>query len=644
MIDRTTLMVFDWETSGALPEYALQAWRVAQGLAWGTSLVWVNCASGTPDVKGDVLASDALPQDEVHARCAKAARAMMVEALDRKMVLGGWNTAFDIQWLLAYGCEDLVKRATFVDGMLLWRAWAVEPEYDTDRAKRKPYGLKDFVREQLPHLAGYEADADFHDASVEARALLHRYNVRDCLATYAGIRILWERLNPRQRTVAKIEASCLPLVAEANLRGLPVDTLATHELQATLRQTAAECLKALSPFGVTEKVVRSPVQLSTLLYDQWGLPVLKENIGKKTKKVSRATDKEVLHELAFIDSRARTLHNYREALGNCVKFADNILESVDYNADGCTHPQTIVSSTYTSRMTVSSKQGRNKDERQIGFALHQEKGRAEGKFYRAAIVPPPGYDLLEADAANQEFRWMAIESGDEHMLQLCLPGEDAHSFMGASIAHKDYRTFQQMVVEANAEAEHERKLGKLTNLSCQYRISARKLLVKARVEYGLDMQLQEATRLHMTYPRTYPGVPEYWRTQVMVGKAKGYVENLAGRRVRLVGDWTGPQAWKLESTTINYPIQSIGGDQKYLALSVLRPYLTKIGGYFAFDLHDGEYFFVPKAKTKTAARDIKALLDHLPYKRAWGFEPPVPLPWDVKTGASWGALKAWKGE
>jgi hypothetical protein len=51
------------------------------------------------------------------------------------------------------------------------------------------------------------------------------------------------------------------------------------------------------------------------------------------------------------------------------------------------------------------------------------------------------------------------------------------------------------------------------------------------------------------------------------------------------------------------------------------------------------YFYVPVAKAAKAQADIKYLLDNLPYRKAWGFTPPIPLPWDCKVGPSWGQLK-----
>jgi DNA polymerase I-like protein with 3'-5' exonuclease and polymerase domains len=156
------------------------------------------------------------------------------------------------------------------------------------------------------------------------------------------------------------------------------------------------------------------------------------------------------------------------------------------------------------------------------------------------------------------------------------------------------------------------------------------------------MELGQAQLIYETYQQTYSRVPRYWDSQIDLTKRRGYVETFAGRRVQVVGNWEGKNSWSMGSTAINYRIQGTGADQKYLALAVLRPYLTRIGAYFAWDLHDGIYLYVPDDKVVKAVSDIKYLLANLPYQRAWGFEPPIALPWDCKVGKSWGALREWK--
>lgn len=629
MWDDSKFVAFDFETSGALPEYALQPWRVAQGEAWITSLATVQ-----RDPSGLTIGGGLQP-------VVADMRAFLERAIAENRRIVGWNTVFDVSWLLAYGLRDLVYQAKWLDGMLLWRHFFIEPEYEITTPRKKSYGLKTCVDEVLPKFAGYADDVDFHTTDPDELRKLQDYNVRDTMFTLRLAKHWYNKLaaDPQRLKAALIEADTIPLVAEANLKGMVVDTLACRELQQYLADTAAKKLADLSEHGVTEKVVRSPIQLSKLMFEDWGLPVYKENTSKLTGKTTRSTDKEVLHELAFMDPRAKELREYREALNNKTKFADTPLAAASYNEDDRAHPLAMVFGTYSGRLTYASKQGKNKDTRQIGFALHQMK---RGKEFRSIIIPPPGYTLMEFDASGQEFRWMAIASGDPIMLGLCEPGQDAHAYMGSRIAQKNYEAMMAAVSAGEAEAKDHRQLGKVANLSLQYRTSARKLRSVARVQYSLPMELPQAQVIHKTYQQTYTLVPRYWNDQIRLTKQRGYVETFAGRRVQVAGNWEGVSGWSMGSTAINYRIQGTGADQKYLALSVLKNYLNAIGAYFAWDLHDGIYLYVPDGKVARAALDIRRILVSLPYKKAWDFTPPIQLPWDCKAGKSWGTLKEYK--
>jgi DNA polymerase-1 len=225
------------------------------------------------------------------------------------------------------------------------------------------------------------------------------------------------------------------------------------------------------------------------------------------------------------------------------------------------------------------------------------------------------------------------------MQALCMPGEDPHSFMGARIAGDEYRELIRRVHDGDKTAKEHRQLGKVGNLSLQFRTSARKLRKVARVDYGIDLHLDTAQRVRTTYLNTYTHVPVYWAQQIQKTKRLGYVETLAGRRVQVEGNWDGEFGWSMGSTAINYRIQGTGADQKYLALAVLRPVLREFAMHFAWDLHDGIYFYVPRTQLLRAVPRIRALLNALPYKQAWGLQPPIPLTWDCKVGRTWGSLQ-----
>lgn len=165
----------------------------------------------------------------------------------------------------------------------------------------------------------------------------------------------------------------------------------------------------------------------------------------------------------------------------------------------------------------------------------------------------------------------------------------------------------------------------------------------------MTLTLPEATAIHANYLVGYPGVKRYWYRQIDRAKKYGYVETMAGRRVNL-GDcsrwrWVDDEGklqdweWAHQSTAINFPIQGIGADQKYLGLMVLKDYLNQIGGRFYFELHDGLFFLVPEAIAERAAHEIKKILSNLPYRQAWGVNLPIEFPVDAKFGPSWGELK-----
>jgi DNA polymerase I-like protein with 3'-5' exonuclease and polymerase domains len=214
--------------------------------------------------------------------------------------------------------------------------------------------------------------------------------------------------------------------------------------------------------------------------------------------------------------------------------------------------------------------------------------------------------------------------------------------MGAAIVSMDYQQMLAAVKAEDATAGQNRYLGKFANLSLQYRTSPRKLRVKARVDYDIPIELPEAQRIHATYKRTYPGVPVYWERQIALVKQLGYVETFGGNRINVVGDWNGGWGWSMGSTAINARIQGTGADQKHLAMALIKDYLRGIGGRMLFDLHDGLYLLIPTQHSYRACVDIKRILDNLPYKEAWGFTPPIPMPWDCKIGKAWGRLKEFK--
>ena len=635
---------FDIESSGDLPEYALQPWSDHAFLtSFATAERDIDTGKISTEVfptLGDGVTLGSHPRDDLFdAQIRHDIRTFLNYVIAADKYILGWNTAFDASWLIKMGFRDEVMRAKWIDGMLMWRHLTRVPESDKAKHARKRYGLKEAVAEFLPDYAGYGDNIDFHTFEPSKVAERRKYNRLDAGLTAQLARMFVIKLTARsrvaQRRALAIEMQSIPMVADQYITGQAVNRDGVIALGSALADERAKLAEELIGYGLTPEVLASPLQLRTKLFDEWDLPVV-----KTTPKGDPSTDKDALYELSFLDDRINTVKRYREIGGLKTKFVDNLLESADYNSDGRTHPTAIIGSTYTGRMTYASSVLKNKDKRQTGYAMHQMKRSAE---YRRNIEAPEGYGLCEWDAASQEFRWCAVEANDEVMLQLCQPGEDAHAYMGSRMSDWEYRDLQYAAAHGDKDGKLIRQSGKVGNLSCQFRIGPKSLLTTARTDYQLPWDMQMSKKVHNTYHNTYKGVKRYWERKIKEAKIMGYAETLAGRRVLLDGNWHGPKAWQLESSAINFPIQGVGADQKYLAMMCIKPLLTKYNGYFYFELHDGLYAIFPLKKFEKAAREGRRILSNLPYQKAWGFEPPIPMPWDLKMGPegkqNWGDLE-----
>ena len=408
----------DVETSGTLPEYALQPHRFRQGKAWITTIAMSRkTADGRMKSTGTVYPMPA----EIGA--------VLDHAIEKQARIVCWNGTFDIAWLLAYGLERQVFKLKWIDAMRLKRHVHVVPTFQSAGTDK----LKEAIAERWPELAGYEDDVDYHNQDAAyLRDVVLPYNIIDTERTLELGLEYFDALTPQQRDCAITEAYCLPMVAQANLDGMRIDHDAVAVLDTTLSEKADRLEQELVTHGVTEKIVRSPKQLGNLLFKQWGLiPIKHGKPNKKTGEVLPSTDKETLEELSPLDDRVALLGDWRQTLNAKGKFVAGVRESVIYNGDGMSRPQAIIFGTYSSRFTYSSKQGKGVKERPMGFALHQMLTRMGGKTdkrFRSLILAPEGYDIVEFDAIGQEFRWMAVHSRDETMLSLCEDGEGRARF------------------------------------------------------------------------------------------------------------------------------------------------------------------------------------------------------------------------
>jgi hypothetical protein len=600
------MKALDIETKSLVPthpEYALQPWRVKTGEA----TISVICI-------GD----------------DRTAGFVSLEQLKR--LKGGtfvcWNTVFDAAFLYAAGLD--IDRFTWYDAMLVekWCSNSQDPSIQYSlaaTAARRLQGWK-YIKQFLK-LKANEQDQG-HDKYWEIRAKL------DVQATY----LIMKQIESIPSSSWKIEAGNIVPNAKAWVHGVPTNpknyTAAIPELSAEMCEI--ECRLGVCNTGkdrdtlkhwTPSTILRSSKQLQNLLYDVWKLPCT-----HYTDKGARAVSKTALTYLADKDPKIISILQWRSLNTLLTKFCQSPQKAAKYLKSNILHPEPKIFSTYTGRYTYASK---SDGKYPIAMALHQIP---RGPKVRSMVESDK--ILVELDASGQEARLLAEIGNVESMLEVFRQGKKTHAVMGAAIAGISYDEFMKRYKSgqsAYAGPEGLYYCGKFVGLSMQYRVGALKHRIMARVQYGLDKDETTIKRWRSLYHHTYPEVQQYWKDAVKLAKSRGYAETLAGRRYKL-DRWYGEFEWKTSSSAINFPIQGSGGDMKNLAITTIAKKFPELE--FAWDLHDGLFYWVERSKAGLqAAVEARETLNNLDYYDAWGWKPRIPMPWDIAVGTNWGAMR-----
>ncbi len=429
------IRVLDGETRakpGFPSEYALQPWRVRENAAEMFCIGFGNENGSTRLVK------------DISTYTAEIQRL-------KGQLIYGYNLTFDVAWLVAHGVpfEDITA-VTWVDVALLWK-WVDNSQIKELKAE---WSLADAVKKFCGNEPWAATFIAMKKQDEEAGANTQYWENRarfDCVATAIVAERVLEKISGRKLKSAMIECACIPQIARSWVKGIMVDSDLIEEAMPPIKEEMATIEFRLGVSNqqhtngidmdawVPSKILRSPVQLGELLFKTWHLPV--REVSEKTGRPS--TDKATLTYLADDNDVATEILRWRKLNTQLTKYVQSPLKAQKYLGSAVLHPSPRLFSTYTGRMTYTSKQQKKFP---IGMALHQWPREKE---FRAIIIPPKGFKHVEYDAKGQESRLMAEQSGDAAMMNVFIDGLDFHSYTGANISGMSYEKFMEMKAEGD---------------------------------------------------------------------------------------------------------------------------------------------------------------------------------------------------
>lgn len=460
--------------------------------------------------------------------------------LDRDQVLGqlkplledptrpklAQNAKYDINVLAHYGVE--VRGMAFDSMLESYVLDSTATRHDMDSLALKYLGIG---TTRFEDIAGKGAkQLTFDQIALEQAA---PYAAEDADITLRLHRTLWPRLQETGALASvfqDIEMPLVPVLARIERTGALVDARLLGEHSRELGEKMVALERQAFELAGEEFNLGSPKQLSAILYEKQGLPVL-----AKTAKGQPSTAESVLAELADqghalpqVIMQHRTLSKLKST------YTDRLPEQINPRT-GRIHTSYHQAVTATGRLSSSDPNLQNIPIR-----------TAEGRRIRQAFIAPAGYRIMAADYSQIELRIMAHLAQDEGLLDAFRQGLDVHRATAAEV-------FGVSLEEVTAD---QRRSAKAINFGLIYGMSAFGLAK----QIGVDRK-QSQDYIDRYFAR-YPGVLRYMENTRAQAADKGYVETLFGRRLYLPEIHSKNQAMRkgAERTAINAPMQGTAAD------------------------------------------------------------------------------------
>ncbi|MBF8299078.1 MAG: polymerase, partial [Dehalococcoidia bacterium] len=405
----------------------------------------------------------------------------------------------------------------------------------------------------------------------------------------------------QERLFAEMEMPLLPVLARMEHYGVALDVGALHEMARELTDRLLEVEKQAYDSVGHMFNMGSPLQLSSLLFEELGLP--------KSKKMKQgySTDAQVLEGLRGVHPVIESILEYRQVSKLKSTYVDSLPEMVN--------PRTRRLHTTLSQTVAATGRLSSSDPNLQNIPVRTDLG----KRIRDAFVAQRDWMLLSADYSQIELRVLAHMSEDPGLMEAFNRDEDIHAATASQV-------FNVPIKEVTAD---QRRFAKVVNFGLVYGMG----------EFGLatrsDRTREEAAPIIQEYFRKYPGILRYLEDTKKIVREKGYVQTLMGRRRYLpevhAGNFQVRSA--AERMAVNMPVQGTAADIIKIAMINLDKRMEEDGlrSRMVLQVHDELIFEIPMDEMDAMKALVQDLMPH-------AMELKVPLRVDMKSARTWGEM------
>lgn len=430
-------------------------------------------------------------------------------------------------------------------------------------------------------------------------------------------KVIFDELASRpksQKLFDQIEKPLMSIIDTMQKNGIAVDTHFFNNLSKDYHQSLEKIESEIIEISGHDVNLRSPKQLSEVLFEKLGLPT--KGIKKSSKTGIYTTKAEALEKLKDEHEIIQKILEFRELDKLLSTYIDVIPEMLA--PDGRLHATFVQNGTTTGRFS-------SKDPNVQNIPTRSDLGRR----IREGFIADKGTKLVSLDYSQIELRCLAMLSNDEKLIEIFNDHRDIHSAVASLIGG---------VPEEEVTREMRRK-AKIVNFGILYGMGVNSL----RKQMGGDRA--EAQAFYDGFFNQFPKATSYLEATIEYARKHGYTETIFGRR-RAFKNINAKLPFiraMAERMALNAPIQGTSADIIKLAMVNIDNYIksSKKGDSvnFVLQVHDEIIFEVDETYVDEFSSQAQNIMEAVINHSYLDVTSPVPLLVHSSIGKNWAELK-----
>ncbi len=397
----------------------------------------------------------------------------------------------------------------------------------------------------------------------------------------------------QKKVLEELELPLISTLYRMEQKGITIDINNFKKLEKKTAQEITVLEKKIYKESNQTFNIASPKQLSEVLFQSMGLPILKKT------KTGLSTGVDVLTKLAPRYPICKYLIEYREL----TKLQSTYIKALPQLA----HPQTHkIHTSFKQAVTTTGRLSSvNPNLQNIPIRTFR------GKEIRESFIASPKKVLLSIDYSQIELRILAHISEDKNLCEAFHKNLDIHAMTASEV----------FGVPLSKVSEEQRRQAKAVNFGIAY----------GQGVYGLSEALNiprgYAKTIIDTYFKKFPSIKSYIHETLQKAHKLGYVETLFGRR-RYIKELKShnPALQKFgQRAAINAPMQGTASDLIKKAMIIID---GEVQAPMLLQVHDELLLECPSSQAKKIALQSKEIMESVA-------KFSVPLKVNISIGKNW---------